>query len=135
MSSDTVHTVISADGPAALPRSNGELVFQAPWESRAFGVAVALHDAGAIDYEGFRSRLIAEIAAHADGAAEDGGDYYERWLDALQQVLEEKGIVSAEEIGRRAAEIAHAWDNDHDHGHEHEHEHEHGHGRIDRSGR
>ena len=42
------------DGPAALPRRNGELVFQAPWESRAFGVAIALHDAGAIDYEAFR---------------------------------------------------------------------------------
>ena len=38
--------VASADAPAAPPRDNGELVFEAPWESRAFGVAVALHDAG-----------------------------------------------------------------------------------------
>jgi len=28
------------------PSRNGELVFQAPWEGRAFGMAVALHDAG-----------------------------------------------------------------------------------------
>ena len=33
------------DGP---PRANGELVFEAPWESRAFGVAVALHESGAL---------------------------------------------------------------------------------------
>ena len=34
--------VVAVDGPAAPPRSNGELVFAEPWESRAFGVAVAL---------------------------------------------------------------------------------------------
>ena len=31
-------------GPEALPRKNGELVFEAPWEGRAFGLAVALSD-------------------------------------------------------------------------------------------
>ena len=49
--------------PAAPPRSNGELVFEEPWESRAFGAAVALHDAGVIDFESFRERLVDEIAA------------------------------------------------------------------------
>jgi len=122
--SGTLHAVTVADGPAALPRLNGELVFRAPWESRAFGVAIALHEAGAIDYEVFRSRLIAEIAAHSHGEAQDGDDYYERWLDALQQVLVERSIVSVTEIGERSAEIAHAWE--HDHGHEHHHHHSHG---------
>ena len=32
------------DGTAALPRKNGELVFQALWEGRVFGIAVALSD-------------------------------------------------------------------------------------------
>ncbi len=62
VTSGTLRAVTAADGPAALPRQNGELVFRAPWESRAFGVAIALHEAGAIDYEVFRSRLIDEIA-------------------------------------------------------------------------
>lgn len=123
MTSGTLHAVTAADGPAALPRRNGELVFQAPWESRAFGVAIALHDAGAIDYEVFRSRLIAEIAEHEHerepGAAEDGGGYYERWLDALQNLLVEQELVSAAEIGERSTEISHAWA--HDHGHNHDH--------------
>ena len=36
----------AADGGAAAPpRSNGELVFEAPWESRSFGMAVALSEA------------------------------------------------------------------------------------------
>jgi hypothetical protein len=29
------------EGTAALPRQNDELVFNAPWESRALGMAVA----------------------------------------------------------------------------------------------
>ena len=117
----TLHAVTVADGPEALPRLNGELVFNAPWESRAFGVAIALHDAGAIDYEVFRSRLIAEIATHAGehGVGEDGRDYYERWLDALQQVLIDQEIVSEAELGERTADIAHAWDHDHDDHHHH----------------
>ncbi len=121
MMSGTLHGVTAADGPAALPRLNGELVFRAPWESRAFGVAIALHEAGAIDYEVFRSRLIAEISAHSHEEGQDGGDYYERWLDALQQVLVDRSIVSVAEVGERSAEIAHAWE--HDHGHHHDHSH------------
>ena len=125
MSAPGLHGITDADGPAALPRRNGELVFQAPWESRAFGVAIALQDAGAIDYEAFRSRLIAEIAAHehAHGAGEDGADYYERWLTALEEVLVEQQIVSAEEIRRRAAAIAHERAHDHNHLRDHDHRH------------
>jgi nitrile hydratase accessory protein len=123
LTSEALLAVTTADGPAALPRRNGELVFQAPWESRAFGVALALHEAGAINYEVFRSRLIAEIAEHGrdHGAGEDGGAYYERWLEALERLLVEQRIVSAAEIDGRAAEIEHAWAHDHDHDHGHDH--------------
>jgi len=99
-------------GAEALPRRNGELVFAAPWESRAFGVAVALQDAGAIDFERFRTHLIAEIGAH--GAEEDGQGYYQHWLDALQQRLLEEGVVSEAELDARADAIAHEWAHDHD---------------------
>ena len=34
--------IANMEGSAALPRKNGELVFEAPWEGRAFGIAVAL---------------------------------------------------------------------------------------------
>jgi nitrile hydratase accessory protein len=108
-----LEAITGAGGAETLPRQNGELVFQAPWESRAFGVAVALHDAGAIDFERFRAELIAEIAAH--GTEEDGGAYYEYWLDALQHVLLDQGVVSAAELDARAVVIAHEWAHDHDH--------------------
>ena len=30
-------------GPSALPRKNGELVFEEAWEGRVFGLATAMH--------------------------------------------------------------------------------------------
>ena len=57
---------------------------------------------------------------------EDGRDYYERWLDALEQVLLEQRIVSEAELGERVGGIAHEWDHDHDgHGHDHHDHHDH----------
>ena len=85
------------DGDAALPRKNGELVFQAPWEGRAFGLAVLLSDKGAYAWDEFRSRLVGEIAA-GDRA------YYESWLAALQSLLVTSGVVTADEVSKRAEE-------------------------------
>jgi nitrile hydratase accessory protein len=108
--------VVDADGPAAPPRSNGELVFAAPWESRAFGVAVALHDAGVIDFEAFRARLIDEIAAWEihHGATADGYRYYERWLAALERTVTESGLVDNRRIDAVREELRREWDHDHD---------------------
>lgn len=113
---NTLATITADDGASALPRRNGELVFEAPWESRAFGVAIALHDVGAIDFEAFRTRLIAEIGEA--GAGESGGAYYTCWLRALERLLLEREIVSAAEIEARSAAIAHAWTHDHEHPHD-----------------
>lgn len=81
---------------SALPRLNGELVFRAPWEGRAFGAAVALSDAGTYPWPDFSAQLAAEIGA--EGAAASPETYYERWLTALEHVLIERGIVTPEEI-------------------------------------
>jgi nitrile hydratase accessory protein len=98
---------IDADGPGAPPRRNGELIFQAPWEGRAFGLAVALRDGGMFPWETFRTRLIAAIAA-SDGrtAGADRPSYYENWLSALQEVLVESGLVCAADIEERVRQFA-----------------------------
>ncbi len=108
--------LVDATGAASPPRRNGELVFEAPWESRAFGVAMALHERGTLDFEEFRARLIDEIqgwqAAHPGS---DGWAYYERWLAALERAVVERGLLAPKEIEARAAEIAHERAHDHDH--------------------
>ena len=109
--------VVSPDAPAAPPRANGELVFDEPWESRAFGVAVALHDAGVVDFEVFRARLIDEIEAwEAErGASETGYRYYERWLAALERTLLEAGLVDTEGITAAGRALEHEWSHDRRH--------------------
>ena len=52
---------LDLDGPVAPPRRNGELVFAEPWESRVFGLTMALHQAGIFIWDEFRSRLIDAI--------------------------------------------------------------------------
>lgn len=90
------------EGEAALPRQNGELVFQAPWEGRAFGLAVALNEAGLYEWREFVDGLIGEIAA--EGSSGGPETYYERWLAALERTLLARSLVTEAELGARTAE-------------------------------
>lgn len=118
---------LDVEGPAAPPRSNGELVFAAPWEGRAFGLAMALVDAGAISYDTFRAELIEQIAAwEADPPVGECFSYYACWLRALEHVLAAAGLVSAGELRVRSlAFAARPAGHDHRHGEGHDHGHEH----------
>jgi nitrile hydratase accessory protein len=98
---------IPIDGPAAPPRSNGELVFAEPWESRAFGMAVSLYESGVFEWPQFQAALIARIGAwendHAEG---ERFVYYEHWLRALEDILATDGTVFADEVAARAEQLA-----------------------------
>ncbi|GAA4592690.1 hypothetical protein GCM10023194_55100 [Planotetraspora phitsanulokensis] len=130
---------LDIEGPAAPPRSNGELVFAEPWESRAFGMAVALHEAGAFAWPRFQAALIARIAAWQAAPADEPWDYYRQWLGALEDVLARGGAVLPGEVAERARALAgrpaghdHPAGHGHDHpaGHDHAggHDHPAGHG-------
>jgi nitrile hydratase accessory protein len=102
-------------GAAALPRSNGELVFEEPWHARAFGLAVGLVRHRGLDWDDFRARLVEEISAweHANpDASGDAYEYYARWLAALERLLLETGLVSEAELRH---EIEHIEAEDHHH--------------------
>jgi nitrile hydratase accessory protein len=97
----------------AVPRKNGELVFEAPWEGRVFGLAVALSDNQCYAWDAFRDRLAAEIAA-AEEYGDDSG-YYERWLASFERLLLDTGVVTAEELDARTAEFATGLYDEHEH--------------------
>jgi cobaltochelatase CobN len=93
----SVEQVVQAmAGQAALPRKNGELVFDEPWQGRVFGMAVALHEQARFDWEEFRQTLIRQIQS----AEQRGGPfvYYEVWLAAFEELLARKQIVTPGEI-------------------------------------
>lgn len=91
--------VAHMEGVEALPRRNGELVFDELWEGRLFGMAVALHDQSVYPWRTFRDALVSRIAA-ADAAGEQS-TYYERFLRAFEDVALAQGLVTADEIERR----------------------------------
>lgn len=115
--------VADARAWAGPPRSNGELVFSEPWESRAFGLAVALHDARVVDFEVFRARLIDEIGAWEASRGADGEAYryYERWLVALERTLLEQGVVAGPQLDAARETVERAWAHDHAHLRDHHH--------------
>jgi nitrile hydratase accessory protein len=98
MKTTTDSRIAIMDDETAVPRKNGELVFNAPWEGRIFGLAVALNDSGAYQWDAFRNRLKASIAA-AESAGETS-TYYERWLHSFESLLIERGLVSRDELDR-----------------------------------
>jgi nitrile hydratase accessory protein len=65
----------------SLPRDNGELVFEAPWEARALAIAVALVDKLGLPWDAFRRRLMHEIAKGPHRP------YYESWGAALESMV------------------------------------------------
>ena len=119
---------LDLDGPAAPPRANGELVFDEPWQGRAFGLAMALTERGVVPYDAFRDHLIARIAAwEAAPPAGEPYSYYAHWLQALEDVLAARALVVTAEVDDRAAAYA-ARPAGHDHQHEHgDDDHRHGH--------
>ncbi len=106
---------LDATGPAAPPRENGELVFAAPWESRLFGMTLALCEAGRLDWEAFRQLLIEEIGGwEAAGHPPEAWSYYACWAAALEQLLASRGLCGADELRQRATALA-ARPEGHDH--------------------
>ncbi len=94
--------IANMDGDVALPRDNGELVFEAPWEGRAFSMAVAMNEGRQYEWVEFRDHLAQEIisATHSETAS----SYYEQWLASLEKLVIEKGFITPEELDARTIE-------------------------------
>jgi nitrile hydratase accessory protein len=81
-----------------LPRKNGELVFEAPWQGRAFGLAAVMSKRHGFEWDKFRGALIDRIAGQPNAP------YYASWVAALERVLIDRNVLTKAEIDRRQAE-------------------------------
>lgn len=79
--------MIPADSAVSPPRANGELVFEAPWEGRAFGLVTATMEHMAWSWDELRDLLVAEIGS------EPSAPYYESWVGAFEALLARKGVA------------------------------------------
>ena len=91
-------------GDEALPRNNGELVFNEPWEGRAFGLAAALTEDGVCDWAEFRDKLVEAIASAENNGEQTG--YYQRWFRALERLALDRGLVTSAELDARAEALS-----------------------------
>lgn len=92
------------DGPGAPPMQNGELVFDAPWQGRVFGMAESLADAGVFQWGDFQAALIEVIGEWRPEEA--AYEYYDHFLEALERTLARAGVVETGALNARAEELA-----------------------------
>ena len=90
-----------------LPRDDKGPVFRAPWEARAFAMALVLHERGVYTWGEWAGALSAAIQrAQAQGDPDSGQTYYVHWLDALEHLVLAKGLGSSEQLHA----LEHAWE-------------------------
>ena len=82
-----------------------EYPFDQPWQAQAFALTVALHQAGLFTWPDWAQTLGAELK----NAAEDGSDYWDHWLAALEKLAAartdtaQSDLVALAERWQRAA--------------------------------
>ncbi len=82
---------------APLPRDNGELVFEEPWQGRALGMGVVALERSGASWADFRRHLAVAIATRPAAEGESAATaYYACWLDALEALLSERGLIVEE---------------------------------------
>jgi nitrile hydratase accessory protein len=80
----------------SLPRDNGELVFEAPWQARALAIAVALVEKLGLPWDAFRHRLMDEIAKDPQRP------YYESWSAALESMVVDLNLTTTSALDAAA---------------------------------
>jgi hypothetical protein len=119
---------------ATLPRDTDEAVFSQPWQAHAFSVIMSLYQNGHYnwaEWDDYLGNCIQSPGYFADAAPakiveddvaspgsnrspffnaceKDGGKYYNHWLNATEQLLAAKGLVSKAELDDRVAALEHA---------------------------
>ena len=116
---------LELSGRASPPMQNGELLFEAPWQGRVFGMANELAARGAFAWDDFRACLIERIAAweREHGRGDEPYPYYDCFLAALEMLLLQRGLVAPDALGARIDDYA-AREDGHDHAH-HDHDQSH----------
>ncbi len=89
------------EGFGPVIREDNEPVFHAEWERRMFALASAILGRTGGNVDEFRHAIERMPAPRYLGTS-----YYEKWLDAVQTLLIEKGVVTRDELAARGAEPA-----------------------------
>jgi hypothetical protein len=92
------HDLGGRDGFGPVPGTDDQLAFHAAWEARIFGILRTLIARGAFNFDQFR-----DAVERMEGDAYIGASYFERWVDAVERLLCERGDLSDAEVERLRA--------------------------------
>ena len=88
------------DLPSALkpPMENGEVVFETPWQSRIFGMAIVLSEQGHFSWAEFQRYLIACISDWEKQGSSTDYAYFDHFSQALFSITQDKNLIADAEL-------------------------------------
>lgn len=102
-------TDIAAASPGLPLDAEGEPVFFAPWQAKAFAMTLTLYEKGTFTWPEWAEALgracARDSVGSGDSAQEHAEAYFTAWLKALEGLLAASRIVSAEIV----EETARTW--------------------------
>lgn len=91
-----------ADIPRIPTDASAEIVFNNPWEAKAFALVVHLYQQGHFTWPEWAEQLSREIKAAGEG--DDGSGYYLLWLAAAEKLVADKALCQTADLhGRKSA--------------------------------
>ena len=79
---------MKADHLADFTGESEQVRFDAPWQARAFALAVRLNESGHLDWSQWARHFSDRIREHErHGSIESSDDYYRLWLDNLEALF------------------------------------------------
>jgi hypothetical protein len=93
---DGIHDLGGMHGFGAVEPEADEPVFHAKWEGRVLGMLLGLTAQARWTIDEFRHAI-----ERMDPAYYLGSSYYEHWLDALERIVVEKGMLETGELTAR----------------------------------
>jgi nitrile hydratase beta subunit len=97
---DGIHDMGGMQGFGHAEQPKAEPPFAAPWEGKAFALAMLASGVAGANLHAFRH------AVERVPPAEYLSSYYGRWLLGAQYLLTDSGILSAEQVAARAARLS-----------------------------
>lgn len=87
---------------SGLPRDGDEPVFAEPWQAEVFALTIRLYEAGCFTWSEWADMLALVLRGVRErGEPDDGSNYYDHWLVALERLVTAKQVLSASDLERR----------------------------------
>lgn len=96
-----LHDIGGMQGLGRVPREDDEPIFHAEWEKRVFALMVSTFGGGAFN----AGELRHAVNERLDQSQYLTLSYYERWIQGIETLLIEKGLVTRDELEARYAEL------------------------------